>query len=160
MSRIRIATRAVLLALALAAPVFADAPIGGADQQYANFTSDDRFITDRQTHLRWDRPLDPYPDVLDFAQARATCTGNRRLPSLKELLTIVDETPHVEYDDGVLVARYIDRSAFGNTPPEEFWTSSMSGTMVWVVDFNDGSTNVVVPANKKARVRCVEYVGP
>lgn len=160
MSRGRIATRAVLVTLALAAPVFADAPIGGPDQQYDNFILSDRVITDRHTHLRWDRPLDPYPAAMIYSEAKKACTGSKRLPSLKELLTIVDETPHEEYDDGVLVARSIDRSAFGDTPPEDFWTSSTSGTNVWVVAFSDGSTSAVSTIGKYARVRCVEYVGP
>lgn len=158
MSRIGIAIRAVLVALALAAPVLADAPIGGKDQQYANFIGEDRFITDRHTHLKWDRPLAPYPAALSFIDAQASCSGAKRLPSLKELLTLVDETPHDEYDEGVLVARAIDRSAFSDTPPEEFWTSSLSGAKVWVVDFSDGTTDAVTTTNKMARVRCVQSV--
>lgn len=165
MNRLRITARAVLVALALAAPVFADAPIGGREQQYENFIGGDTIITDRFTGLEWDRPvvseLSPYPAAMTFNDAKNACTGGKRLPSLKELLTIVDETPHDEYEQGVLVGRFIDRSAFGRTPPEEFWTSSFIGTRVRTVSFKDGMTYDLDPTStNKARVRCVRFVAP
>ncbi|HVH41018.1 MAG TPA: DUF1566 domain-containing protein [Labilithrix sp.] len=159
MRRVGIAARAVVVALALAAPVFADAPISGVDQQYENFDSRDTFIKDRFTHLVWDRPADPYPAAMTFDAAKVSCPGTMRLPSLKELLTLVDETPHQEYDTtkGVNVARNIDEPAFRGTPPEDFWTSSSDGTRIWTVDFSDGATRTVNPGNTVARVRCVDY---
>ena len=100
MTRLRLTLRVALVAVAVALPVSADAPIGGSDQQYENFDSGNKVIIDRFTKLAWDRPSDPYPAPTSFDAAKAYCETQRsmRLPSLKELLTLVDEEPHDEYD--------------------------------------------------------------
>jgi Protein of unknown function (DUF1566) len=158
-SRARVALRVVATALALALPVSADAPISGADQQYANFDSNNKIITDRFTHLVWERPSAPYPPAMTFAEAKNACKGTMRLPSLKELLTLVDEQPHSEYEGTRNVPRYIDQSAFPNTPAEPFWTSSMKGeSTVWTVDFLTGETKEASTGGDLRRVRCVDYV--
>lgn len=164
MTRLRLTLRVALVAVAVALPVSADAPIGGSDQQYENFDWRNKVITDRFTKLAWDRPSDPYPAVMNFVDAKAYCQarGGMRLPSLKELLTLVDEEPHDQYDEAKKqnVARYIDRAAFPKTPAEEFWTSSMkdSGRM-WTVDFGTGKTENA-PIGQELRVRCVDFIGP
>jgi hypothetical protein len=163
MKRVRIALRIAVLGLAVSLPVSADAPISGPDQQYENFDSGNKLITDRFTHLVWDRPSAPYPDKMNFAEANAYCQslGTMRLPSLKELLTLVDEEPHYEYDGTRNVERYIDQRAFPKTPAEPFWTSSMKNVDldVWTVDFRTGQT-AGAQLDDSRRVRCVRYYAP
>ena len=147
----------MLAALALALPVSADAPIGGADQQYENFDSGNRIIVDRFTHLAWDRPAPPYPAKMSFTAARDSCPSGMRLPSLKELLTLIDEEPHEEYDGTKNVPRYIDARAFSGTPAEAFWSSSMKdAATVWTVDFGTGETKTADVGDQR-RVRCVQF---
>jgi hypothetical protein len=96
---------------------------------------------------------------MSFAQARTHCTqASMRLPSLKELLTIVDEEPHREYDDDRLeeVTKMIDGAAFPNTPSGAFWTSSTAGVdRAWTVSFLDGVT-YTAELGSIAYVRCVD----
>jgi hypothetical protein len=75
---------------------------------------------------------------------------------MKELLSLVDETPHLEYDVNQYAARLIDRQAFFGTPPEEFWTSSVrpDGNRYMTVDFGTGRTADALPGDSR-RVRCV-----
>jgi hypothetical protein len=153
-----VAVRVVFVGFAFALPVSADAPIG----QYENFDSYNRYITDHYTKLVWERPVLPYPAAVKLSEAQAHCAqlGAYRLPSLKELLTLVDEEPHPEYEEseGRNVPRYIDRSAFPKTPAEPFWTSSMKdASYAWTVNFETGETDPVFVANTTARVRCVAY---
>ncbi len=164
MTRLRLTLRVALVAFAVALPVSADAPISGPDRQYENFDGQNKVISDRFTKLAWDRPSDPYPATMSFGDANAYCRaqGSMRLPSLKELLTLIDEEPHKEYDTvkKANVPRYIDRAAFPKTPAEEFWTSSMqSPTKAWTVDFGSGTTAGANIDDDKRRVRCVEFIG-
>jgi hypothetical protein len=148
--------RALLLGLAIAMPVSADAPIEGPDKQYENFTASDKEIEDRFTLLVWERPSAPYPATKTLVEAIVYCAnGGRRLPTLKELLTLVDEEPHLEYEVTQNTPRMIDSRAFPKTPAEAFWTSSqrLSGAYV-TVNFKDGSTGEAAPGDPR-RVRCV-----
>ena len=160
-SRLRAALFSATLAFAL--PVSADAPTSGPDRQYESFTEADREIIDHFTRLRWERPNAlgaPYPSAMTYAAALQFCAnGGRRLPSMKELLTIIDEDPHFEYDATAVTQRMIDRQAFSGTPPEEFWTSSLepSGRRV-TVHFGNGTTLDANPGDAR-RVRCVS-IGP
>jgi hypothetical protein len=160
MKRIRIAVRALVVGLAIAMPVSADAPISGPDQQYEVFDANDRVIRDLFTDLVWERPSAPYPSKKTFAEASTYCaTASMRLPSLKELLTLVDEDPHDEYDleKKQNVSRYIDQRAFGKTPAEEFWTSSLQDDdKAWTVHFGKGTTESANLTDQR-RVRCVDY---
>lgn len=66
-------------------------------------------------------------------------SGYWRVPSYKELLTLVDESPHQDYVQGLIVA--IDANAFPSTPASQFWTSSldpMNPTQAYAVDFGTG----------------------
>jgi hypothetical protein len=167
MRRPRWSLRIVLLGIAVTLPGAADAPNSGDDRQYEAFDTNSRTILDRFTRLEWERPpSDPYPAPMKFADAKAYCatvsggsggTGKMRLPSLKELLTIVDEDPHKEYDGQQEVDVYIDQSAFNRTPRDEFWTSSMStSTKAFTVDFGTGGTqDGSVGGNDLRYVRCV-----
>jgi hypothetical protein len=154
MRKLLFALRAVMLGIAVAMPVSADAPNSGPDRQYEDFTASERTITDRFTGLVWERSVS---SPRTFADAKAYCANaSRRLPSMKELLTLVDEEPHDEYEVSQNVPRLIDRSAFPKTPAEDFWTSSLkSNGKIGTVNFRDGTTGEA-SETFPLRVRCVE----
>jgi hypothetical protein len=113
--------------------------------------SDDA-VQDLSTGLVWKRAVEH--DNYTWDAAKAFCAkvavdgGAFRLPSLRELLTLVD------------IARFdpaIDTSAFPGTPGELFWTSSPSHPSVgtaWGVHFTRGSS-AAAAVGTKAHVRCV-----
>jgi hypothetical protein len=76
---------------------------------------------------------------------------------VKELLTLVDEEPHTEYDGTQTTQRMIDPRAFYGTPSDPFWTSSLvpgpQGGYA-TVEFVTGTTNYA-QAGDPRRVRCV-----
>lgn len=111
-------------------------------------------VRDKGTGLTWQRaaPEKTYA----FDQARAYCAGLRlagqkdwRVPSMGELLTLVDER---------VSAPTIDGKAFPHTPNQSFWTSSpfadSPSAMAWHVYFEFG--NALYGLWKGPyRVRCV-----
>jgi hypothetical protein len=95
-------------------------------------------VLDRKTGLTWQRLVDPVGRP--WQDATATCAnltlagGNWRLPSMRELQSLVDET---RFDPA------IDPVAFPDTPGVEFWTSSpVSGApgSAWRTSFANGYT--------------------
>lgn len=157
----------ILLAAAtlLASVARADAP-GGANGQYGYFDQSDTTITDNYTGLTWQRY--PAPTTFTFDEAAVYCQGlslggfasGWRAPSYKELLTLVDERPHLDYSSGAPQQKAIDRDAFpGVACPVDapYWTSSpyAGGTpKAYAVEFSDGtasSEDVKFPLH----VRCV-----
>jgi len=146
--------RVPLALLLVVAPVLADAP----PDQYRPFVRTDPEIRDAQTGLIWLRAPSA---AVPFSGAVAACPPNGpviyRVPTVKELLTLVDEQPHSEYEDGGLVSKTIDESAFPSTPAVSFWTGSayaQDASMAWTVDF---STGIAEPHAKieSHPVRCV-----
>ncbi len=138
----------------------ADAP----PDQYVNFDLADTVITDRFTNLSWQRTV---TTQTDFPGAVAACNGlalgtfptGWRLPSYKELLTLVDESPHYEYTNGPQPIA-IDGNAFPGTPVTNnggnYWTSSAWGTAdVFVVEFKQGTAATAPTSGSTAYVRCV-----
>lgn len=155
--KVRTLRSGLVLGATLALPVYADAPIRGADRQYDYFTDLDTVITDNFTRLTWERPrIGAYAPPMTLAEARTYCANAaRRLPSAKELLTLVDEEPHDEYESGALVPKAIDRPAFRGTPADEFWTSSQRPDGSYVtVHFGTGATGQA-SAGDARRIRCV-----
>jgi hypothetical protein len=146
---------AFAIVIALAAMSRADAP----PDQYATFSAANTFITDQQTQLQWTRA----PSAQKVAQSAALkiCTDNfARLPTYRELLTIVDESPHDDWDPdaGVATPRYIDPNAFPATPGDKFWTMSPvpgSTTLFMTVDFGTGEARVSSSQTDVAYARCV-----
>ena len=148
--------RRVLIPFALALvalPVLADAP----PDQYRPFVRTDAEIRDAQTGMIWLRaPTTP----VAFAGALGACPSGvvtYRVPTMKELLTLVDEQPHDEYENGTLVPKAIDGNAFPSTPAVPFWTGSLDAadpSSAWTVDFGTG---VAAPRPKTEThpVRCV-----
>ncbi len=154
-TRPRLLLRALVVSVLLVVPVSAGAPPG----QYGLFSGQDRRITDLKTGLVWERSVSPAP--INFATAQGTCTGGTRLPTMKELLTLIDEEPHRKYDTTINanVEKFIDPQAFGAETPTDraYWTSSMQGpNRAWTVDFGTGET-VPEGVDAKAYVRCVRF---
>lgn len=135
----------VLLGIvAFALPAIADDPPGAPPGQYRSFNVESATIDDLKTHLRWVRQVPP--NRVTFAVAQSSCPSGMRLPTLKELLTLVDEQPHEEFND-VLAAyevKMIDPFAFDGLAyrlpvDDTYWTASANGsTSLWTVDFKDG----------------------
>ncbi len=146
-----------LLIFAVAAPVSALAPT----DQYEKYVFETETIVDLHTKLEWDRYRDgvPYPAEANWSKAKADCEAvGKRLPTLKELLTIVDESPYNTYVVDHNEPRYIDSSAFPKSPDQPFWTSSIvtdNTTKVYVVDFRLGVVDDAFKSDTR-RVRCVK----
>jgi hypothetical protein len=158
--------RATLAASAVVATLArADAP----GDQYNLFNGNSDIIQDVRTGLTWQR--EPSPTAVSFTDAAIACqalsldtfTSGWRVPSYKELLTLVDEAPHVEYEGGVLVTKWIDGNAFlgdARSPVllHAYWTSSAyPGTppmSAYTVDFSSG-TSLALSMTMLEYVRCV-----
>jgi hypothetical protein len=146
--------------LVVASVVRADAPPG----QYDTFGRTDTCITDAFTKLTWTRT----PQVTaSFPDATSKCAGlgaGWRVPTMNELETLVDETPHDELEDGVYLPKAIDANAFPATPvTSPYWTSSaVAGAVgeMWTVGFQDGATAPSAVATPSLEVRCVIVVAP
>jgi len=125
------ATLAASAVVALATLARADAP----GDQYNLFNLNSDVIQDLRTGLYWQRY--PLTTGLSFDDAATQCgqisldtlTTGWRVPSYKELLTLVDESPHVEYEGGQLVVKWVDGDAFPGdlaapVLTHAYWTSS------------------------------------
>jgi hypothetical protein len=146
----------------LASPANANAPAG----QYDFFNQYSVVIHDMHTDLLWQRG---YVGMMTFDQAGAYCQSlslapygsGWRVPSYKELLTLVDEHPHVEVLLGKPEQKAIDENAFYGTPTDApFWSSSLfaqstgatlAGYEVWFDDGHVEHFGVATPFY----VRCV-----
>lgn len=111
-------------------------------------------VRDVGTGLTWQRLVPT--ETLPFDGASAYCSqlalqGKKgwRVPSLGELLTLIDER--------AAVSPMIDVAAFPNTPSEPFWSSSTFANgpaLAWYVFFDNGSGLYGLPTAAH-RVRCV-----
>jgi hypothetical protein len=151
----------------LASVARADAP----SDQYELFDVNDVTIQDHFTTLVWQRYpatsiTSGMPATMTFDAAAAYCQGlslgsyanGWRVPSYKELLTLVDEKPHLEFENGQLVPKAIDLHAFPGTPTAgtSYWTSSTyQDGRGYAVDFSDGTAQLASKANTSFYVRCV-----
>ncbi len=161
MMRPRTMLRVGLAALAIALPATATAP----KTQYERFTTDAVEITDLETTLVWDRKRVTKQANPGVAQSSCNSTvfpPNGRVPTVKELLTLVDEDPHTEYDTAFkppYVQKYIDQNAFADTKSpidKPYWTSTpgFNPGEFWTVDFKTGKT-AIKTAVEPLYVRCV-----
>lgn len=137
----------IILACALtcATTAVAAAPTG-------HFQVDGEVVQDTATKLTWQRisPTKNYSNT----DAAAYCASldlrgkGWRLPTIKELHTLVDESRTLPA---------IDVDAFPDTQPTFFWTGSSLSKFpqyTWVVNFADG-TDSWFPGDLAQRVRCV-----
>ncbi len=149
-------------------PAWAEWPMPNSSVDVANgapnaesYTNNgDGTVTDNVTGLMWQRATPA--GELTQTQAISSCTSlnlaghnDWRLPSTIELLSIVDYTQSQPAIDGVI---------FPSTPPQVFVaatpvasaSASFGSSMcsVWVVSFNDGSTDCI-SATGAGYVRCV-----
>jgi hypothetical protein len=123
------------------------------------FSTSGETVVDSATHLAWQRVVatgggDDGAGRSTWAHAKSACASlgvGYRLPTVKELLTIVDfsrSSPAIDTSS----------TAFPDTPSDAFWTATplagSSPTSVWFVNFADGyagNSEMTLPS----RVRCV-----
>jgi hypothetical protein len=118
-------------------------------------------VTDGGTGLVWQRT--PSDASYTWSEAQAHCEaldldgGGFRVPSVKELQTLIDEAK--------TESPYLDEDAFPGTPAGRllFWTSSRSASVVtaaWFVNFGTGEAADAAAVignieDMENRVRCV-----
>ncbi len=155
-------TLPVVLVLTLAVGARGDAP----PDQYFTFSPASLIIIDAHTTLIWLRApvkkdMASPNSAIAYVGALQLCTNLNagwRLPSIRELLSIVDEQPHSEHVGGKDVSIFIDANAFPATTPQRFLAASPDpANGVWWVDFSSGAAGVTV-SNDQAlySVRCVK----
>jgi len=113
----------------------------------------DGLVTDPATGLTWQRATSSA--TMTATEATAYCAGLNlggyawRLPSVKELATLVDEDR---------VSPAIDVSAFPDTAPDVwYWSSTVAApdpTERWALNYNDGFTDYR-SSSSTSYVRCV-----
>jgi hypothetical protein len=155
---VRALTRAAFAITFVAAFASADAP----PDQYGPFNSQAQDIVDNYARLDWQRFLTLPPQMVDYNGALLACDKPARLPTYRELLTLVDENPHDAWDpdSGTKSARYIDPNAFPDTPAGPYWSMSPGSTQgtIKVVDFADGMSKdsaQITDPKTLGWVRCV-----
>ena len=93
-------------------------------------------VTDAATKLVWQQAA--CAATMTWDAAKASCRAQFRLPSVKELQTIVDYAVDLVAHDQAA----IDRTAFPGTPADYFWASSPCADAPadgWIVDFGEGT---------------------
>lgn len=101
-------------------------------------------VLDRVTELLWE-PSFAAPESFGAASARCETLG-MRLPSIRELQSIVDENQH----DPAL-----DPAIFPDDGSERAWSATLRGEDRWHVDFRDGKTYADVFEDEELASRCV-----
>jgi hypothetical protein len=123
-----------------------------ADAPRGHFTVVRETVEDVVTGLTWQQKVTN--KRYSWAEATAYCADLElrgkgwRLPTIKELHTLVDETR---------IAPAIDPTAFAGTLPDYYWTSSLLANFsvdAWAVSFDVGFDNWF-DVGTKQRVRCV-----
>lgn len=121
--------------------------VAGAEAPAGRFTINaDGTVTDVKTSLTWQRAASAA--TYTWTEALGHCTGGWRLPSVRELKSIVDVRS---------VDPAIDTTVFPNTPSDRFWSSTPfanSSFMAWGVSFGNGQTGFP-DISLAGRVRCV-----
>jgi len=127
--------------------------LGHADTPKGHYTIINGAVYDPKRKLTWQQTISP--SSFTWSQAQVYCSSLElagagwRVPSMKELQTIVDETRR---------SPSIELNTFPDTPPDWFWTSSLMGStppLSWYVDFNNGYADVGSEVTDTGRVRCV-----
>ncbi|MGA7118706.1 MAG: DUF1566 domain-containing protein [Polyangiaceae bacterium] len=143
---------AVVVSVVAASPALADAPAG-------RYTASGGAVVDSATHLTWQQSVattggDDGAGRSAWANAKSYCAslgGGYRLPTAKELFTIVDFSKANPAID-------TSADAFPNTPSEAFWTATpLRGsppTSAWFISFDNGYAGNI-DMTQPNRVRCV-----
>ena len=155
-ARIRVGIVIGVASLVTVGAVWASAPL----DQYKQFGKSDPEIWDVHTGLHWQRTVPAV--VTNHAGALSACSalgGSWRLPTVKELQTIVDEETYSVFEGGSVVTRALDRNAFPYAPTGAYWTltpvKDQPGLM-WLVDFSTGAARVQTTSPQEmAYTRCV-----
>lgn len=144
-------TCAIFYAFSVAGLIVAAIPVRAETPPGRYVVAGAGLVTDLRTGLTWQQT----PDMAFYTwmEASTYCrsfsvglSSGFRLPSLKEMLTLVDPTR---------VAPALDIMMFPNTPPEWFWTASDRSPMgPAAVSFDTGATSFFA-ATDSLRVRCV-----
>jgi Protein of unknown function (DUF1566) len=125
---------------------------GAGNPASPRYTTQDGFVSDEDTQLMWEQPMQT--STYGLAQAGEYCKaltvdgGGWRLPSINELQSLIDEARSKPA---------IDDDAFPDTPVDFFWTSSpVTGftSYGWTVSFDNGAANFFDGTQQHA-VRCV-----
>jgi hypothetical protein len=118
-------------------------------ERYTIPMPDDGTVFDTKTKLTWQRDFGP---STNWAQATSDCANRGsgwRLPSVKELQTLVDESQKNPASDKIT---FMYPTYAECTQACGFWTSSPSTPNAWSVDFLYGYTVNTTASND---VRCV-----
>lgn len=110
----------------------------------AQFAVEGELVVDRVTGLAWERAAGA-PEPYDAAAERCESLG-MRLPSIRELQSIVDENA---YDPALDPALFPDAESTG------FWSRTLRGSAPWHVAFVDGQTSAEIYADEPLASRCV-----
>jgi hypothetical protein len=121
-----------------------------APHQYS--VSDDGTVADARTGLTWQQGLSDgqlaWTDAKQYCAQLALAGGGFRLPNMKELQSLVDESA---------IDPAIDSVSFPQTPSEGFWAVNPlaeTPSAAWFVNFSDGiSYNSLI--ERTYRARCV-----
>jgi hypothetical protein len=141
----RFVAAVAVIVVALTASADANAPAG-------RYTTANGTVYDTKTKLTWQEAVPT--GTYTWANAKAYCAGlslngtGWRLPTIKELQTIVDDSQ---------ANPSIDTTAFPSTPTSWFWSSSPlagSPSLAWWVNFFYGDT-LHVDVSNSYYVRCV-----
>jgi hypothetical protein len=138
-----------LAGCALFAMVLLAAVISTATAPAGRYTISGGSVFDTKTQLTWQQA--PASSQMAQSPAEAYCNGlgTWRLPSMKELATIVD------YETASSPS--IDGTAFPSTPASAFWSSTAynpSAGLGWLVFFDTGGIGPTT-VTSNAYVRCV-----
>jgi hypothetical protein len=142
----RFVAAVAVIVVALTASADANAPAG-------TYTTTGGTVYDTKTKLTWQQAV--APGTYTWAGAKTYCAGLNlggtgwRLPTMKELQTIVDDSQ---------THPSIDTTAFPSTPADWFWSSSpLAGSSfgAWCVNFGYGYTGNGYDVSNTFYVRCV-----
>jgi hypothetical protein len=100
---------ALVAAVVVMPRALADAPAG-------RFVVEGDAVRDTRTGLIWQRSVSGL--LASQELAKAACTGGFRLPHIKELATLIDES--------ATTAPFIDQSVFPSSPAMPLWSDTMS----------------------------------
>lgn len=137
----------VIVGSAETASTYARCVAGEVKASDSQFELTEMHAVDRGTGLVWQRDTQT---ASSQSEAEDLCTAidssSFRLPTLKELLTIVDE---------IKIDPAIDEETFTVTDPLAFWTSTKANDIPRLVDFARGTTMAGGSAEETYAVRCV-----